>query len=98
MPLEQLSTLLGRRPRPGGRRAFVLVNPRCRRFLDRLGLRSPEDFLDLPGEVVGGHPDRHVVRVVLGAGLGRRVAFLKREHRVPWSVRLTNAWHGFGWA
>jgi tRNA A-37 threonylcarbamoyl transferase component Bud32 len=98
MPLEQLATLVRRRPHLGGRRSFVAVNPRHRRFLERLGLRDADDFLDLPGEVVSGHPDRHVVRVVLGSGLNRRVAFLKREHRVPWSARLANAWHGFGWA
>jgi tRNA A-37 threonylcarbamoyl transferase component Bud32 len=98
MPLEQLATLVRRRPRLGGRRSFVAVNPRYRRFLERLGLRDADDYLDLPGEVVSGHPDRHVVRVVLGSGLNRRVAFLKREHRVPWSARLASAWHGFGWS
>jgi tRNA A-37 threonylcarbamoyl transferase component Bud32 len=60
-------------------------------------LTGARAFLELPGEVVSGHADRHVVRAVLGRGRRRVVAFLKREHRVPWRDRLSSAWAGFGW-
>jgi tRNA A-37 threonylcarbamoyl transferase component Bud32 len=80
--------------RPAG---WVRVHPRWRRRLARWGLTAAGDFLDLPGEVVSGHLDRHVRRVVLGHGRDRVVTFLKREHRVPWRDRLANAWAGFGW-
>ena len=54
------------------------------------------DPFDLPGEVVSGHPDRHVVRVELP---GRdRPLYLKREHRVGWRERLRQWLDGFGWA
>jgi tRNA A-37 threonylcarbamoyl transferase component Bud32 len=46
--------------------------------------------------VIGGHPDRHVVRVELGAGPDAVSAFLKREHRVPWKERIANLLSGFG--
>jgi tRNA A-37 threonylcarbamoyl transferase component Bud32 len=72
--------------------ALLEVNPRYRELLAGLGLTRPSDFLALPGVVYCGHPDRHVARVELGA-LG---AFLKREHRVRWKERLSNAWCGFG--
>ncbi|MBV9126318.1 MAG: phosphotransferase, partial [Planctomycetes bacterium] len=61
-------------------------------FLADQGLTEPAHFLALPGVVVSGHPDRHVVRVTLGALTG----FLKREHRLPWRDRLVNALAGFG--
>jgi tRNA A-37 threonylcarbamoyl transferase component Bud32 len=64
--------------------------------LARRALTDPRALLDLPGEIVGGHPDRHVVRVVLGTGRGRIVAYLKREHRVPIRERVANACAGFG--
>jgi tRNA A-37 threonylcarbamoyl transferase component Bud32 len=80
--------------RPAG---WVRVHPRWRRRLARWGLTAAGDFLDLPGEVVSGHPDRHVRRVVLGYGQDCIVGFLKREHRVPWRDRFANAWAGFGW-
>src|SRR5207302_2205599 len=54
-------------------------------------------LLGLPGEVVGGQPDGHVVRVAVGWGGRRVVAFLKREHRVPLRDRLTNLRDGYGW-
>jgi tRNA A-37 threonylcarbamoyl transferase component Bud32 len=77
---------------------WVVVHPRYRRRFARWNLTDPRTILDLPGEVVSGHPDRHVVRVVVGRDLERFVAFLKREHRVPWRDRLTNLLFGFGWA
>ena len=64
--------------------------------LVRRGFEDPRALLDLSGEIVGGHPDRHVVRVVLGTGRGRVVAYLKREHRVPVRDRIANACAGFG--
>ena len=85
------------------RRAFLDVNPRYRELLKQHGLKSPEDFLALPAVIVSGHPDRNVARVKLGgfrnqpgdsAGI---TAYLKREHRLSWRDRLTNAWAGFGW-
>jgi len=54
--------------------------------LASLGLASPLDFLDLPGEIVGGHPDRHVREVRVGGV----TAFLKCEHRVRFRDRLRN--------
>ena len=41
---------------------------------------QPRDYLDLPGEIVSGHPDRHVARVEVDG----RVCYLKRQHRVGW--------------
>jgi hypothetical protein len=64
----------------------------------RRGLIAAADFIDLPGEIVSGHANRHVVRVVFGRGLNRAVAYLKREHRVPWRERLWSFCAGFGWA
>jgi tRNA A-37 threonylcarbamoyl transferase component Bud32 len=73
--------------------AFVEINPKYRPYLERQGLTAPPHFLDLPGVVVSGHPDRHVVQVEVGSELR---GFLKREHQVYWKDRLANAWLGFG--
>lgn len=59
----------------------------------RLGLSTAECFLDLPGEVVSGHRDRHVVAVTIG----RRRAYFKKEHRVSFGTRLRNWREGAGW-
>ncbi len=59
------------------------------------GLTTPEAFLDLPGIILSGHTDRHVLRVQLPDG---RVGYLKREHRVPWRTRFKHWMEGFGWA
>jgi hypothetical protein len=80
--------------RPSG---FIAIHPRHRAWLTGCGIATAADALDLPGEIVCGHPDRHVVRVELATALGRRVAFLKREHVVGWRVRLRNTLSGFGW-
>ena len=82
--------------RPGT--GWVIVHPKYRQRFVRRGLIAATDFIDLPGEIVSGHANRHVVRVVLGHGLSRIVAFLKREHRVPWRERLRSFCAGFGWA
>lgn len=78
-------------------RSFVVVHPRYRQWLAKCGLGSPESFLAVGGEVVCGHPDRHVARVELHAGVKARVAFLKREHVVGRRTRLRNWRAGFGW-
>lgn len=83
-----LSTLVRRSGR-------LQVNPLYREFLEHRGLTTAADFLALTGVIVCGHPNRHVLRVTLG-GEESFIGFLKREHRVPWLGRLTNALAGFG--
>jgi tRNA A-37 threonylcarbamoyl transferase component Bud32 len=56
----------------------------------RRGLVRAQDFLRLPGVILCGHPDRHVLRVE------KMPALLKKEHRVPWRDLVANAWDGFG--
>lgn len=72
--------------------ASLLVNPSFQALLAEEGLGTVEQFLDHPGVIVSGHPDRHVLRVEIGD----MTAYLKREHRVPWRDRLANAFAGFG--
>src|SRR5260370_25638823 len=81
----------------GRRRAFVEVHPQHQEWLNQHRLNGPEYYFDLPAIIVSGHPNRHVARVKLGSGPSRIAAYLKREHRLPWRDRLTNAWAGFGW-
>jgi aminoglycoside phosphotransferase (APT) family kinase protein len=76
----------------------VVFHPRYERFLRRYGVTSAEAALQLRGEIVCGHPDRHVVRVELGDGPSRRVVYLKREHVVGLRTRLRSRLAGFGWA
>jgi tRNA A-37 threonylcarbamoyl transferase component Bud32 len=93
-------SVVRRRRRTSGRKGILEVRPGNRSFLRRLGLTAPEHFLALPSVTISGHPDRNVSRVTLdeNSGASRAIpAFLKREHRVPWSVRLRNALAGFGW-
>jgi tRNA A-37 threonylcarbamoyl transferase component Bud32 len=71
---------------------FIVVHPRYRTWLSRCGVTTAAAALALPGEVVSGHPDRHVVR----AEVGTRAVYLKREHRIGWRVRLRNRRAGFG--
>jgi hypothetical protein len=59
------------------------------------GLTSAEDFLACPGAIVGGHAERHVVKVSIGTPETR--FFLKKEHRVPLRDRVASAWDGHGW-
>ena len=42
------------------RRGFVEVRPRYRGVLRRLGLTRAEHFLDFPGTIISGHPNREV--------------------------------------
>ncbi len=86
-----------RTPRKPG---FLEISPRYRAFFRERGWTDPEHFLALPGDtphIVSGHPDRHVARVSFGVNSPFALAFLKREHRVTWKVRLINALAGFGW-
>lgn len=72
----------------------LTVHPAFVARLARAGLTSPAAFLDLPGEVVSGHADRHVRRVeVPGAA---RAFYLKRQHVVGWREKLRNWRAGFG--
>jgi tRNA A-37 threonylcarbamoyl transferase component Bud32 len=70
----------------------VEVHPRWRGFLVEQGLAFAEDFLQFRGEIVSGHVRRHVLEMELNGFSG----FLKKEHSVRWSDRLSNWWHGFG--
>ena len=73
----------------------IEVHPSMHDDFRAMGLTSPESFLDLPGEIVSGHPDRHVMRVVLANGT---TAYLKKEHRIRWKDRCKNWRAGFGWS
>jgi tRNA A-37 threonylcarbamoyl transferase component Bud32 len=72
------------------------ANPAFAAGFAALGIDSAAGFLELPGEVVSGHPDRHVVRVQLPGF--PCVFYLKRQHAVGWRERLRNRLAGFGWA
>jgi tRNA A-37 threonylcarbamoyl transferase component Bud32 len=78
---------------PGG---WIEARPRFRQRLEAIGLTSAAAFLDLPGVVVCGHPDRHVRRVELPGW--ERPLYLKRQHRVGWRERLRQRLTGFGWS
>jgi tRNA A-37 threonylcarbamoyl transferase component Bud32 len=69
------------------------INADYQEFLSDHALDSPSDFLNLEGEIISGHPDRHVMRV----RIGEVDAILKREHRVPWKDRYSSWLDGFGW-
>lgn len=73
----------------------IEVHPTARDSFRSMGLMSPTAFLNLSGEIVSGHPDRHVMRVELPDG---RVCFLKKEHRIRWQDRFKNWRAGFGWS
>jgi hypothetical protein len=76
--------------------AIVEVNPHYRDLLQQLGLVRADQLLALPGVIVSGHPDRHVVRLTLAGGRTCLAGYMKREHRRPWRDSLANAWAGFG--
>ena len=90
LPRREAATLPTRPP--GGR---VVIRPAFERACRELGLTTAAAFLELPGEVVSGHPDRHVARVEL-PGFARPL-YLKRQHRVGWREKLRNRLAGFGW-
>jgi tRNA A-37 threonylcarbamoyl transferase component Bud32 len=62
-------------------------------WLKEFGLVSAEAFLSIQGEIVSGHPDRHVMRV----RIGQRTAYLKREHSIRLRDRFRHWYEGFGW-
>jgi tRNA A-37 threonylcarbamoyl transferase component Bud32 len=95
MSLASLAFPLTRLLRPRAAPS-LLVNPAYAAVLNRASLIQPEDFLRLPETIVSGHPGRQVSRVVVGNSPEAFVAFLKREHGVPWKERLLNARDGFG--
>jgi hypothetical protein len=76
--------------------AFLDITPGFREYLRQRGLADPDRLLALPAVIIGGHPDRHVAQVTLGAGPSAIRAFVKREHRVAWKDRLISAFAGFG--
>ncbi len=71
---------------------WVAYHPRYRSYLRRVGVTSGQAGYDLPGEVVSGHADRHVVRVELPG----KVCYLKREHTASRRARWRNWLAGFG--
>lgn len=75
---------------------WVEVNPAFAAGFGSLGIDSATGFLELPGEVVSGHPDRHVLRVVLPGF--PNAFYLKRQHTVTLRERLRNRLDGFGWS
>jgi tRNA A-37 threonylcarbamoyl transferase component Bud32 len=77
---------------PGG---GLTVNAEFVGLFTRLGLWTASAFLELPGEVVSGHPDRHVVRIKLPGT--DRAFYLKRQHVVGWREKLRNWFAGFEW-
>ena len=76
---------------------WIEFHPRYRTWLGKCGVSGAADALALRGEVVGGHADRHVVRVELHSGVSVRGAYLKREHVVGRRSRFRNWKEGFGW-
>jgi hypothetical protein len=96
-PLSSAADLFAPAPANRRPRCRVTLHPRYAAWLRKAGLDSAEAILELTGEIVGGHPDRHVSRVELPTSAGMRVLFLKREHTVGWRVRLKNYRAGFGW-
>ncbi|MCS6866974.1 MAG: lipopolysaccharide kinase InaA family protein [Gemmataceae bacterium] len=79
-------------PDPDG---VLTINPAFAQLLTQWGLTTATAFLQLSGEIVSGHPDRHVVRVEFPGT--ERVFYLKRQHIVGWREKLRNWWAGFGW-
>ncbi len=71
---------------------WVVYHPRYRSYLRRVGVESGQAGYDLPGEVVSGHADRHVVRVELPG----KVCYLKREHTASLRARWRNWLAGSG--
>jgi tRNA A-37 threonylcarbamoyl transferase component Bud32 len=47
--------------------SWIEIHPAYRELFADLGLQSAADFLRLEGEILGGHPDRHVLRLTLRA-------------------------------
>ena len=71
---------------------WITYHPRYRSYLRRVGVASGPAAYDLPGEVVSGHADRHVVRVELPG----KVCYLKREHTASLRAKCRNWREDFG--
>lgn len=88
MPLElrqpRAAAPIGARLIPASR-GWAEVHPKHRETFAAARLMTAEALLALPGEIVSGHPDRHVVRVELPGGA---IGYLKRQHRIGWRERL----------
>jgi tRNA A-37 threonylcarbamoyl transferase component Bud32 len=97
MPLDLLqpkaSAPIGARLIPPSR-GRAEIHPEYRERFAAARLLTAEALLALPGEIVSGHPDRHVMRVKLPGGL---VGYMKRQHRIGWRERLKQKLAGFGW-
>jgi len=76
-------------------RGWAEVHPNWRETFAAERLLTAEMLLALPGEIVSGHPDRHVVRVALPGG---SIGYLKRQHRVGAGEKLKQWRAGFGWS
>jgi heptose I phosphotransferase len=76
---------------------YLELHPHHAGWLRELGLHTVEDFLALQGLIVSGHPDRNVSRLELRVDNLPLTVYMKREHRVPWAVRLAGWWAGVGW-
>jgi tRNA A-37 threonylcarbamoyl transferase component Bud32 len=73
---------------------WIVVHPLIAQRMQECGLWTADDYLQLPGVIVSGHPDRHVRRVHLPS-FGQ--AYLKRQHYVTLKERFRNWWQGHGW-
>lgn len=73
---------------------WIVIHPSVAQQMWECGLWTADDYLQLPGVIVSGHPDRHVRRVHL-PGYGQ--AYLKRQHYVTFKERFRNWWKGHGW-
>jgi hypothetical protein len=62
--------------------SLLEVHPAYRAAFRACGLTSGEDFLRLQGEILGGHPDRHVLRVTLFSRDAERSADVHASLRV----------------
>jgi tRNA A-37 threonylcarbamoyl transferase component Bud32 len=79
-------------PHRGRRGGFLGISPAYSDILHKYGFSRPEDFFDVPGPIISGHPDRHVLRIEIDGIL----CFLKREHHIPWKDRWRSFRAGFG--
>ncbi len=77
-------------------KAWVQIQEADRERLQKAGLRSFSDFLNLDGDILSGHPDRHVREIELSSPSESFHGYLKRQHRVPTSEKLLNLFQGFG--
>jgi tRNA A-37 threonylcarbamoyl transferase component Bud32 len=92
--LHEEATIVTTRPiRTNARNgSFFVAHPKHRVWLRSNGITTGDDAMALRGEIIGGHPDRHVARVELSD----RTLFVKRELVVGRRTRLKNWWIGAG--